>query len=207
MMSNQYSAPNPKTPLTAEAALQRLLAGNQRYSTNQTIHLNQTAIRRIETAQAQYPFAIIFGCGDSRVPSEILFDHGLGDLFVVRTAGQVIDRAVLGSIEFGVLELNIPLIMVLGHERCGAVKATIVSLEQQTPAPGQINMLVESIRPAVEKAKSQPGDLLENAVRANIELTASQLKSSPILAEAIQKGHLKIVGACYDLDIGVVTLL
>lgn len=207
-MLSQQPQPIPEAPITsADEALQRLLEGNRRYSTNQATNLNQTPLRRIEVAQAQHPFAIIFGCVDSRVPPEIIFDRGLGDLFVIRTAGQVIDRAALGSIEFGVVELNIPLIMVLGHERCGAVKGTIESLEQHAPAPGQIELLVESIRPAVEKAKSQPGELLENAVRANIELTVSQLKGSPMLAEAIQKGQLKVVGARYDLDTGSVALI
>lgn len=208
MGSSSSSQFAPEAPITnADEALQRLIAGNQRYSTNRATHLNQTAVRRIEIAKAQYPFATIFGCVDSRVLPEIIFDRGLGDLFVIRTAGQVIDRAVLGSIEFGVVELSIPLIMVLGHERCGAVKATLEMLEHQMEAPGQIDFLGESIRPAVEKAKGQPGDLLENAVLANIELTVSRLKNSPILAEAIQKDQLKIVGARYDLDAGTVTML
>lgn len=208
MGSSSSSQLIPEAPVTnADEALQRLMAGNQRYSTNRAIHLNQTPVRRIETAKAQRPFATILGCVDSRVPPEIIFDRGLGDLFVIRTAGQVIDRAVLGSIEFGVVELNIPLVMVLGHERCGAVKATLEMLAQPAHAPGEIGLLVESIRPAVEKAKGQPGDWLESAVLANVELTVSRLQSSPILVEAIEKGQLKIVGARYDLDTGTVTLL
>jgi carbonic anhydrase len=195
-----------KTSVTADEALQHLLEGNRRYSSNRVTDLNQTPVRRIEVAQAQYPFATIFGCVDSRVPPEIIFDRGLGDLLVIRTAGQVVDWAVLGSIEFGVAELGIPLIMVLGHERCGAIKATIEMLEKGLDAPGQIELLVESIRPAVEESKGQPGNLLENAVQANIELTVSQLKTSPILAKAIAKNQLKIVGARYDLDTGAVAL-
>jgi carbonic anhydrase len=195
-----------KPSVTAAEALQHLLEGNRRYSTNRATHLNQTLARRIEVAQAQSPFAIILGCVDSRVPPEIIFDRGLGDLLVIRTAGQVIDRTVLGSIEFGVAEMGVPLIMVLGHERCGAIKTTIEVLEKGLDAPGQIEMVVESIRPAVEKTKGQPGNLLENAVRANIELTVSRLKASPILAEAIAKNQLKIVGARYDLDTGAVAL-
>jgi carbonic anhydrase len=206
MMMSQHP-PASEAPVTnADEALQRLLEGNRRYSTNQAAGLNQTPLRRIEVSEAQHPFATIFGCVDSRVSPSIIFDRGLGDLLVIRTAGHVIDRAVLGSIEFGLIELKIPLIMVLGHERCGAVKATIETLEKDTDAPGQIGMLVESIRPAVEKARSQPGNLLENAVRANIELTVSHLKASPILAEAVAKGQLKIVGARYDLDTGSVAL-
>jgi carbonic anhydrase len=206
-VSNSPPQLAPEAPITdADEVLQRLMEGNLRYSTNRATDLNESAIRRIEIAKAQRPFAAIFGCVDSRVPPEIIFDHGLGDLFVIRTAGHIIDRAVLGSIEFGIVELTIPLIMVLGHERCGAVKATIEAIEQHQDAPNQIDMLVDSIRPAVERARSQPGDLLENAVQANIELTVSRLKASPILAEAIQKGRLKVVGARYDLDTGTVAL-
>jgi carbonic anhydrase len=206
-VSNSPPQLAPEAPITdADEVLQRLMEGNLRYSTNRATDLNESAVRRIEIAKAQRPFAAIFGCVDSRVPPEIIFDHGLGDLFVIRTAGHIIDRAVLGSIEFGIVELTIPLIMVLGHERCGAVKATIEAIEQHQDAPNQIDMLVDSIRPAVERARSQPGDLLENAVQANIELTVSRLKASPILAEAIQKGRLKVVGARYDLDTGTVAL-
>jgi carbonic anhydrase len=206
-VSNSPPQLAPEAPITdADEVLQRLMEGNLRYSTNRATDLNESAVRRIEIAKAQRPFAAIFGCVDSRVPPEIIFDHGLGDLFVIRTAGHIIDRAVLGSIEFGIVELTIPLIMVLGHERCGAVKATIEAIEQHQDAPNQIDMLVDSIRPAVERARSQPGDLLENAVQANIELTVSRLKASPILAEAIQKGRLEVVGARYDLDTGTVAL-
>src|SRR5437016_3093071 len=110
---------------SSDEALQRLLEGNRRYSENKSLPLNESISRRIEVADHQNPFATIFACVDSRVPPELVFDCGLGDLLVIRTAGQVIDRAVLGSLEFGLLELRIPLLLVLGHERCGAVKATI----------------------------------------------------------------------------------
>ena len=141
------------------------------------------------------------------MPPELIFDRGLGDLFVIRTAGQVIDKAVLGSLEFGVEELDIPLLLVLGHERCGAVKATVEALEQGTAVPAEIRFLVEGIKPAVERVKDQSGDLLDNAVRANVELVVGQLKKSSILADAMTQGRLKIVGARYDLDTGVVDVL
>jgi carbonic anhydrase len=206
-LSSQQSQSIPETLVTtADEALQRLLEGNRRFSTNQPAHLNQTSPRRLEVAQAQHPFAIIFGCVDSRVPPEIIFDRGLGDLAVIRTAGHVLDRTTLGSIEFGVLELGIPLVVVLGHERCGAIKATVESLAHHRQEPGQIKLLVEAISPAVEKARSQPGDLVENAVRVNVELTVSHLKTSPVLAEAMTKGRLKIVGARYDLDTGSIAV-
>ncbi len=188
----------------ADDALQRLVEGNQRYAANKSIDLNESQGRRVEMAKGQNPFATIFSCVDSRVPPELVFDRGLGDLFVIRTAGHVIDNAVLGSLEFGVAELKIPLLMVMGHEKCGAVKATVEAVEHNTTAEAEINWLVDGIRPAVEMAKTQSGDLLDNAVKANVALTVDQLKRSSILAEALKKGELKIVGARYDLDTGIV---
>jgi carbonic anhydrase len=191
----------------AEEALLRLQEGNQRYSANKTVDPNQTETRRVELAQGQHPFATILGCVDSRVPPELVFDRGLGDLFVIRTAGQVLDQAVIGSLEFGAAELGIPLLVVLGHEKCGAVKATIETLEKHAKAEGSIEFLVEKIAPAVETARQQTGELLDNAVRANVALVVSQLKASPILAEAMHAGKLKIVGGRYDLDTGLVEFL
>jgi carbonic anhydrase len=191
----------------ADEALQRLLEGNERYVANKSTNLNESQSRRVELAQGQNPFATIFSCVDSRVPPELVFDRGLGDLFVIRTAGQVIDQAVLGSLEFGVAELKIPLLMVLGHEKCGAVKATVEAVESNTTAEAEINWLVDGIRPAVEEAKTQSGDLLDNAVKANIALTVERLKGSAMLSEAVEKGELKIVGARYDLDTGTVEVI
>jgi carbonic anhydrase len=197
-----------EAPVTnPDQALQRLMEGNQRYVTNTTLPVNESERRRMDVAKGQQPFATIFSCVDSRVPPELVFDRGLGDLFVIRTAGHVIDNAVLGSLEFGVAELHIPVLMVLGHEKCGAVQATIEAVEKNAHAEADINWLVEGIRPAVEQAKTHSGDLLDNAVKANVELTIQRLKSSPILSEAIQKGELKIVGARYDLDTGSVELV
>jgi carbonic anhydrase len=130
-----------------DEALTRLQEGNQRYVALQATHPNQTGGRRSELAQSQKPFAIVFGCVDSRAAPELVFDRGLGDLFVIRTAGHVLDNAALGSIEFGVAELKIPLLMVLGHERCGAVSATIEAVEKHAEAPDQIAALVKGIAP------------------------------------------------------------
>jgi len=200
--------PAAETPIkNADQALQRLLEGNQRYTANRSTDLNESQGRRVELVNGQSPFATIFSCVDSRVPPELVFDRGLGDLFIVRTAGEVIDHAVLGSLQYGVAELKIPLLMVLGHEKCGAVKATIEAVESNSKAEDEINWLVEGIRPAVEKAHGQPGDLLDNAVRANVELTVERLKNSAILKDALQKGDLKIVGARYDLDTGLVEVI
>ncbi len=189
---------------SADEALQRLKDGNQRYVANKTVDPNQTENRRVELAKGQHPFATILGCVDSRVPPELIFDRGLGDLFVIRTAGQVLDKAVVGSIEFGVAELKIPLLVVLGHENCGAVKATIEALEKKAEAEGSIGYLVESIAPAVEKAKGKSGDNVDNVVRANLEVIVSHLNESPVLSAAVSEGKLKIVGGRYDLDTGAV---
>jgi len=198
----------PETPVSnGEEAIKRLMEGNQRYAANASIAINESTNRRNEVAKGQQPFATIFSCVDSRVPPELIFDRGLGDLFVIRTAGHVIDSAVLGSLEFGVAELHIPLLMVMGHEKCGAVKATVEAFKANATAEADIQALVDGIRPAVEQVKDQTGDMLDNAIKANIGLTVSKLKGSPILKEAIEQGKLTIVGAQYDLDTGAVTLI
>jgi len=189
---------------SGEQATQRLLEGNKRYVEAKATHPNQTPARRGEVANGQHPFAAVVSCADSRVPPEIVFDQGLGDLFVVRLAGDIIDDATLGSLEYAVEHLGVASIVVLGHERCGAVDAAVKGGE----APGHIGTLIKAIQPAVDKAKTQPGDVLDNAVRANVANAVEQLKSSaPILKEAIEKGSLSIVGARYDLDDGAVTML
>ncbi len=191
---------------TPDAALARLMEGNGRYVAAKLTRPHQSMLRRTELATGQQPFASIFGCVNSRVAPELLFDRGLGDLFVIRSAAHVLDNAELGSLEFGVAELKIPLLVVLGHEKCGAVKATIETVEQHGTAPDQIDMLVKAIAPAVEQAKAQGGDLLDASVRANVALTVERLRATPLLAEAIKAGTLKIVGGRYDLDTGTVEI-
>jgi carbonic anhydrase len=207
------------TMTSPQQALQRLMDGNQRFVATRLTDPNRSPQRRAALAQSQQPFATILGCVDSRVPPELVFDRGLGDLFVIRTAGQVIDEAVLGSIEFGSFELKIPLIMVLGHERCGAIKASIEVLEhhggkhrrgkgEPAAVPGEIGYLVKNLKPAIDKAHAWGmGDLAENAMRANVSLIVQRLKKSPVLAAAEESGRLKIVGARYDLDSGTVEML
>ncbi len=187
----------------AEEGLKRLEEGNKRYVADRMIHKRQNTVRRAELAKGQHPFAVILSCSDSRVPPEITFDQGLGDLFVIRTAGHVADDVAIASIEYAVEHLGVRLVMVLGHKRCGAVDATVKGGE----VPGQIGKLVAAIKPAVEKAKGKHGDLLDEAVKANTKLVAEKLKSSkPRLAEVAEEGILKIVGAYYDLDTGAVSL-
>jgi carbonic anhydrase len=188
-----------------EEALQRLLEGNRRYVANQS-SLDESEHRRIQVAPAQKPFAAILSCVDSRVPPELVFDQGLGDLFVIRTAAQVLDKAVLGSLEFGVAELHIPVIVVLGHQHCGAVKSAMETLDRHGMAEAEIEYLVEALAPAVEQGKREGGDVWDRAVRAHIVLLVDRLKRSPILAPAVEAGKLKIVGAWYSLETGLVEI-
>ena len=188
-----------------EQTLQRLREGNQRYVSNQSTR-DISKRRRSEVAQEQKPFAAILGCVDSRVPPEIIFDQGLGDLFVIRSAGQVLDQAVLGSLELGVAEFHIPVIVVLGHKRCGAVKLALEVSEHGSSAEAEIAHLVKMLEPAIQKAKHAGGDIWNNTARKHIEMVANQLKRSPILDTAVQTGALKIVCGWYDLDTGVVEI-
>ncbi len=190
--------------LSPDQALQKLMDGNKRYVTNKVLHPDATPERRAELAKGQHPYAVVLGCADSRVPPEIIFDEGLGDIFVVRVAGNIADDAVLGSIEYAVEHLGAPLVLVLGHESCGAVKATVEGGE----APGHIGSLIEEIKPAVEMAKKEKGDLLNNAIKDNVRLVVAELKESkPILSELVEKRKIKIVGGRYDLDTGVVEMV
>ena len=204
---SQILPPSGPAATTPDEAMNNLMAGNARYVQGSPIHPNQSAERQAEVAQGQHPWAAILGCIDSRVPPELVFDQGLGDLFVARTAGQVIDKVVLGSLEFAVEE-GVKLIMVLGHQSCGAVKATIQTLQTNGHAEGEIAALVEAIKPAVIEAQSQPGDLPDNSVRKNVTLEVEYLKSSSqIISHALDQGAIKLVGARYDLGTGAVSIL
>ena len=197
-----------ENPLTASsAALQLLQAGNLRFQKRTVIWPNQTRARRTAVAQKQNPFAMIFSCVDSRVPPELAFDRGLGDIFTIRTADHVIDQAALGSLEFGVAELHIPLLMVLGHERCGAVTATITAVDTHEDPPGSIKALVDYIRPAVLAAQGTGATRVDNAVRINTTRTVQVLRQSTIINAAITSNKLALVAARYDLDTGVVSII
>jgi carbonic anhydrase len=186
--------------LTPDAALAKLLAGNQRFVNQTTKKPHQGAFRLQEVAQGQQPFATILGCADSRVPVEILFDRGLGDLFTVRVAGNVATPEEIGSLEYATL-LGTQVILVLGHERCGAVTAALAN----KPVPGQIGSILEQIQPAIAATKGQAGDPLKNAIIANVNNQIITLKSSPVLAKLIASDKLIIVGGYYDLDTGLVS--
>lgn len=198
------SAAEETQGITGEQALLKLMDGNARFASGNATHPDQSAERRAEVVSAQHPFAVVVGCSDSRVPPEIVFDQGIGDIFVVRTAGEVMDNASLGSIEYAVEHLSVPLVVVLGHDSCGAVKAAVEGGE----APGHIASLVEAIKPAVDEAKNgtQAQDQLLNiSIDNNVKNIVSDLNSSePILSEYVKEGKLKIVGARYHLDSGKV---
>ncbi len=189
--------------LSPDAALQKLIGGNQRFVQHQPQYPDQSALRLQEVAQAQHPFVTILSCADSRVPAEIVFDQGIGDIFDIRIAGNIATPEAIGSIEYAVVLLASPLLMVMGHERCGAVTAAV----QNESLLGDISTFVKAIKPAVEKVKSQPGDAVENAVVANVQYQIERLKRSQLLTEQVRSGKLKIVGGRYDLDTGRVTII
>jgi carbonic anhydrase len=179
------------------------MAGNQRFVANKRLNPHQTSARLAEVATSQAPFAAILSCADSRVVPEIAFDQGIGDLFTVRVAGNLANTEDIASEEFAVGVLGTPLLMVLGHERCGAVTAAL----KEGELPGVIESLVFAIRPAVQASEKEPGDRLENAVKANVRLQVQRLQSSSVIASAVQKGKLKVVGGYYDLDTGKISLV
>jgi carbonic anhydrase len=201
----------PAVARDPEAVLARLLEGNKRFVSGQLIHPGRKPEDFAALAEGQAPVAIIIGCADSRVAPELIFDQGVGDLFVVRIAGNIVDGAgpsVKGSIEFAVAELGARLIMVLAHSQCGAVKAAIEHIDNNDALPGSIGALIAPIRPAVIAAKGRPGDKLENVTRANVELGVERLKSlDPIVSKFAKTGELKVVGATYELRTGSVNLI
>lgn len=189
---------------TPDAALTRLMAGNQRFVSGQTQHPQQSINRIQELAQSQNPFVIILGCADSRVPGEVVFDQGLGNIFDIRVAGNIVTPEVVGSIEYAVAYLKTPLLVVLGHERCGAVSTAV----QGGEFAGSIPSLVEAIAPAVARVKGRAGNMIENVVVANVQYQVEKLQqSSLVIQEAVRAGKLKVVGGRYDLDEGKVTLV
>lgn len=178
-----------------------LLEGNRRFVSGKTLHPRQDVERRKELTKEQHPFAIILGCADSRTSPELIFDQGFGDLFVVREAGNVVDDHTIGSIEYAAEHLHVSVIVVLGHENCGAISAA----RDTATAPGHIKSILTSIKPAVDATKDQDA---EATCKANIRNIVSTLRSSqPILKHLIDSGELMVVGAYYNLGDGSVTFL
>jgi carbonic anhydrase len=196
------------TYLTPALAWRRLQEGNERFVSGESLHPNQDASRRSSLVENQNPFAVIFGCSDSRLAAEIIFDLGLGDAFVVRTAGQVIDDAVLGSLEYSIAELRVPLIVILGHDSCGAVKATKAAVETGEMPVGFIRDLVERITPSVLTAKRNDQEDVNDMVVEHVKQTAARLAdSSRVISDAIDDGRVAVVGLSYKLDEGRAALV
>ncbi|MBR8828103.1 MAG: carbonic anhydrase [Gomphosphaeria aponina SAG 52.96 = DSM 107014] len=203
--SNKNAATKQENPadLSPDEVFNKLMEGNKRFVENKRQSPNQDSARLIEIAKGQAPFAAILSCADSRVPAEIVFDRGLGDLFVVRDAGNIATPEEIGSLEFGTLVLGAKVLLVMGHTSCGAVQAAI----KGGSLPGQIGSIVDAILPAVQSSEGQPGDQLENATKANVMLQIENLKASPVISQLITDGKLKIVGAVYDLNTGEAKLI
>ena len=205
VLPNAHAA-QPAQIMSPDEALGLLKEGNRAFLAGKVNPEAASAERRLEIARGQHPFAVLVGCSDSRVSPEILFERQLGELFIVRNAGNTVeDFSALGSIEYAVLELGVPLILVLGHEKCGAVDAAVSIVTENTEFPGSIGAMVEPILPAVLAVRNEPGDLLDNAVRENVRRVVARLKTSDaLLSGPMAEGRLKIVGARYDLDTGEV---
>ena len=192
-------------PTDPGAALRALLAGNERFVTGQRLHPHQDADRRTAVAPAQKPFAVLFGCSDSRLAAEIIFDQGLGDLFVVRTAGHVVGPEVLGSIEYAVAALDVSLVAVLGHDSCGAIGAALDTLRSGISPAGSMRDVVDRVTlgllGVLDEAQDSPEIAVEEHIRYTVELLPER---SPLLAERIKDGRLGVVGLAYRLTEGSV---
>lgn len=198
----------PQEAMTPDAALIRLIEGNRRFMSGNLIHPDYGPERREAVAREQMPFAAILSCADSRVPPEVVFDHGLGDLFVVRVAGNVLSSNIVASLEYAVEHLHTPLVVVLGHKKCGAVKASVETIAANAEAPGHIASLVAAIGPAVAAARIRDGDTVDIAIRENVLHVVNDLPAqSPALAEMVENTSLRIIGGYYDLDSGEVEML
>jgi carbonic anhydrase len=206
-----FAAPRSKPAPAPDEVLRLMLEGNKRFATGASTHPRRTPADFRPLAAGQSPIACVISCADSRVTPEILFDLGIGELFVVRVAGNYVNGAgtsVKGSVEYAVAELGVSLIMILGHSQCGAVKAAIQHIHDKDALPGAINDLVNAIKPAVLASEHMPGDPLENAIRANVQRGVDRLDDlQPIILPAVKGGKVKIVGGVYDLATGKVQMV
>jgi carbonic anhydrase len=201
----------PAKAVAADNAIKELMEGNARFAKGKATHPRRSPDDFRAVSEVQNPIAVVVACADSRVSPELVFDAGVGELFVIRVAGNVVEGAgvtVKGSIEYAIAELNVPLVIVLGHTNCGAVKSAVKHIEQNDALPGAINGLVELIKPAVKNAQGHAGDLYDRVTRANVQAGVTRLKTlPPILAPRVKAGSVKVVGGVYDLRTGMVKLL
>ena len=202
--TNGPAVTQPDAALSPDEALEKLLAGNQRFVQDTPLRPDQSTTRRMQLYFSQHPFACVLACSDSRVPPELIFDQGLGNIFVVRVLGNVLDKHALGSVEYAVETLHAPLVLVLGHSRCEVVSAAVSGQS----VSGKITEILDALKPAVRAARDQRGDPIEQATKANIHLVVERLKASkPILTEYIKTRKVKIVGGRYELLTGQVDIL
>ena len=202
------SASPEARPATPAAAFARLMEGNKRWVSGDLQHPDRDPNRRQFVSEKQKPFGAILSCIDSRVPPELLFDTGLGDLYVMRTGGEAVGPVVTGSVEYGPMTSGTPLVVVLGHQRCGAIEAAYNSIRDGKPLPGNLNAIAKALRPAYDQAVKEGGpDPVETMARAQVTLTAADLRSNQDLSPLVAKGALAVVGAYYSLDTGKVEVL
>jgi carbonic anhydrase len=201
--------PTVAATVSPHEALKLLMAGNRRWVTGKVTHPHQSRARRRALRHEQHPFAAVFSCIDSRVPPELVFDRGIGDLAVIRTGAQVLDEGVVfGSVEFAPDHLHTPLILIMGHQRCGAVEAAIHTIQSGGTAPGHIQAIVDALRPAYHVAIKHPGaDLVDTMVRVQTKLTVKRVRRDPLIEEFIGRGKLRVVGGYYSLDTGRVSII
>ncbi len=206
-LAEEYKGDSLRLP--ANNALERLSEGNRRFAEGQTQHPHESLNWRAALEQEQHPFAIVLGCADSRVPPELIFDQGFGDLFVIRVAGNIVDTDVIGSIEYGTHHLHVPLIVVLGHTNCGAVTAAVNHLSESDGEPDEIVSLLYRIEPAVVGLDEQLNrkSLVRAAVEKNVRLSVRRLSHVPVLMKGLKKNKLRIVGGIYDMHSGKVRFL
>lgn len=198
---------HPEGSAPAEA-LARLLAGNERFVAGRPQHPHDSASWREGLTGGQQPFAAVLGCSDSRVPPELVFDEGLGDLFVIRQAGHVADEDTLGSLEYAVEHLGVRLVAVLGHQSCGAVQAAVSAVLRDAPVTGHILRLVDDLTTPILEVQHQRGDLAENAIRANVRHVVCRLRGAgPLLRRRVRSGQVEVVGTYYSLRTGRIELL
>jgi len=207
MAKNEKTPPKPQNVISPDAALDRLTKGNSRYVQGTTLR-HDFAHEREALSGGQNPFAAVLSCADSRIAPELCFDTARGDLFVCRIAGNFASDEMVASLEYAVAVLNTPLIMVLGHEACGAVDATIKSMKEGSTLPGHLPSLVAALKPAVDAVQGQSGDTLGNATRRNVMLNVDRLKNAaPILSAAAADKKIHVVGGIYELRTGQVQLV
>lgn len=197
------------TSVTADEAIARLKAGNEKYVNAPQLCAADLAKQRDQVAKAQAPWAAVLACADSRVPPELLFGGlGLGEIFVARNAGNMADTATMGTIEYAAEHLGVPLIVVMGHERCGAVAAACAVVEKRAKFPGSIGPMVDAIVPAARAVYGKPGDFVDNAIRESAKRTAAKIATkSEIVSHLIKANNVKVLAARYDLDDGRVEFL